>query len=249
EQIAYIKNALEEAKGTRWTLVFFHKPVWNMSDMTKTGWLEVEKLLADRPYTVFAGHIHRYQKSVRNGRSYYQLTTTGGASKTRGGGYGEFDHVVWVTMKRDGPVLANILLDGILAEDLRRPETAEQGVVVHNRKPTQPVQGKVFFEGTPTPGATIAFHLITDPAKKPTHTADAHVEADGSFTLRTHTANDGAPAGDYVVTVAWPKPLYNDQGKPGPNQLPANYSKVDTTPLKATVKSGTNDFTFELRRQ
>ena len=36
----------------------------------------------------------------------------------RGVEYGEFDHVTWITMKKDGPVLANLLLDGILKEDL-----------------------------------------------------------------------------------------------------------------------------------
>jgi hypothetical protein len=232
-----------------WTFVFIHKPVWSSKDVEKTGWLEVEKLLADRQYTVFAGHIHRYQKFVRNGRKYYQLATTGGASKTRGVPYGEFDHITWVTMKRDGPILANILLDGILPENLQLPETAEVGSVTHNRKPTLPVQGKVHFDGTPTPGALITFHLIGDPMRKPTRTADAQVEADGSFTLSTYTAGDGAPVGDYVVTVVWPKPKFDEQGKPGPNQLPAQYAKVETTPLKATVKTGTNDFTFELRRQ
>jgi hypothetical protein len=249
DQLAYVKSALDEAKGVRWTLVFLHKPVWNMPEIDKTGWLEVEKLLTDRPYTVFAGHIHRYQKVTRNGRQYYQLATTGGASKTRGIGYGEFDHIVWATMKRDGPVLANVLLDGILTEDLRHPETAEVGSITHNRKPTQPVQGKVFFEGTPAPGAMVVFHLITDPAKKPAHTADGIVEPDGAFTLSTYTAGDGAPAGEYVVTVALPKPRFDEQGKPGPNQLPGAFAKTDTTPLKATVKSGTNDFTFELKRQ
>ena len=48
-----------------------------------------------------AGHIHRYQKFVRQGMNYYQLATTGGGSRLRGVAYGEFDHVAWVTMKTD----------------------------------------------------------------------------------------------------------------------------------------------------
>ena len=31
-----------------------------------------------------------------------------GSSRMRGVPYGEFDHIVWVTMKKDGPLLANI---------------------------------------------------------------------------------------------------------------------------------------------
>src|SRR5262249_37687270 len=157
EQIACVQKALEENRAVRWTVVALHKPVWTHRDLDTNGWLDVEKLLADRPYTVFAGHVHRYEKFVRQGRNYYQLATTGGGSKMRGPRYGEFDHVVWVTMKKDGPVLANVLLDGVLPEDLRRPPSEESGVKTE-RKPTHPVTGRVYFEGTPAVGATVVFH-------------------------------------------------------------------------------------------
>jgi len=39
-------------------------------------------------------------------------------SPMRGLPYGEFDHVVWVTMTDDGPRLANLLLEGIHDEDI-----------------------------------------------------------------------------------------------------------------------------------
>jgi serine/threonine-protein phosphatase CPPED1 len=78
----------------------------------------MEKVLSGRSYTVFAGHEHSYRKFVRKGMNYYQLATTGGSSKLRGVQHGEFDHVVWVTMSKDGPILANLLLDGILPENL-----------------------------------------------------------------------------------------------------------------------------------
>ncbi|MDD9960887.1 MAG: hypothetical protein OXU70_02195, partial [Gammaproteobacteria bacterium] len=35
---------------------------------------------------------------------------------------GEFDHVAWVTMRDDGPRIANVLLDGIHDEDVSNPE-------------------------------------------------------------------------------------------------------------------------------
>src|SRR5271154_6943319 len=99
------------------------KPVWMQENLGTNGWLEIEKALAGRNYTVFAGHVHRYQKFVRQGMNYYQLATTGGGSRLRGVDYGEFDHLVWVTMKKSGPVLANIMLDGIYSEDLQVPQT------------------------------------------------------------------------------------------------------------------------------
>jgi hypothetical protein len=229
-------------------MVFLHHPLWAMPGVEKTGWPEVEKLLAGRSFTVFAGHVHRYQKFVRQGMRYYQLATTGGASKMRGVSYGEFDHLVWVTMKKQGPVLANLLLDGILAEDMRLPETTEPGVATTNHKPTHPVGGKVHFEGTPTPGAQVVFYAPGVDGKKPARVADAQVEADGTFVLSTYTANDGAPAGDYLVTITWPRPRYDDLGKPGPNQLPEAYAKPDTTSLKVTVQAGNNEFAFDLKK-
>jgi hypothetical protein len=125
DQLADVRRALEDNRGVRWTVVLLHRPLWDEALVQRTGWLEVEKMLADRPYTVFAGHIHSYRKYVRQGRDYYQLATTGGGSDLRGPEKGEVDHVAWVTMKSDGPVIANLLLDGVRTDDLKRPGEAK----------------------------------------------------------------------------------------------------------------------------
>src|SRR5262249_10335548 len=153
-------------------------------NLEKNGWESVEKALGSRPYTVFAGHIHRYQKYTRNGRHYYQLATTGGGSRLRGVRYGEFDHITWVTMKPGGPVLANILLDGIYSEDLKKAVSDEKGVAV-DRKTTYPVTGRVFYEGCPVPGAQVVFFYINEKTKTLNRAGDALTEGDGSFTLST----------------------------------------------------------------
>ena len=243
EQLAFVKKSLETNRAARWTLVFLHKPMWVWTNAEKSGWLDVERLLGDRPHTVFAGHVHRYQKFVRNGHNYYQLATTGGGSKMRGTDHGEFDHIVWVTMKKDGPVLANLLLDGVLPEDLRAIETSEEAAPVYARKPTQPARGKVLFEGEPVAGAQLVLQSLD---KGPS--ADAITGADGTFVLSTYTADDGAPAGEYAVTLVWRKPLYDASGKPGKNLLPARYARKDTSPLKVVIKSGKNDLVFELQK-
>ena len=153
--MAFVKKTLAANSDSRWTLIFLHRPLWNQTNLESNGWLEVEKALGNRPATVFAGHIHHYQKFNRHGRDYYQLATTGGGSKMRGLPYGEFDHLVWVTMKKTGPTIANILLDGILPEDLRRPITDEAGVPETNRRPTHPVKGSGGVRGlSPWPGLT-----------------------------------------------------------------------------------------------
>jgi serine/threonine-protein phosphatase CPPED1 len=248
EQIAYARQALAENSKVRWTIVAFHKPVWTAPNLEKTGLPEVEKALGDRPYTVFVGHVHRYQKFVRNGRNYYQLATTGGGSKMRGLDHGEFDHVVWVTMKQDGPVLANVLIDSVLAEDLKRPETNESGVSTEGRLPCQPVRGVAYFDGMPPVGAYVVLQPTEPQQGRRSVRADGLVAADGSFTLSTYTANDGVPEGKYVATVVWRQPFRDANGKPGPNRLPARYADPGESPLKVEIKAGTNDLVLELKR-
>lgn len=116
KQYKYIQKVLKENKDVKWTLVFLHQPLW-IQENTKR-WQDVEKLLKGRNHNVFAGHYHRYWKTDRNNGKYIALATTGGSSRLRGIPYGEFDHVVWVTMTEEGPILANLLLNGIWNENV-----------------------------------------------------------------------------------------------------------------------------------
>ena len=246
EQRQYARKTLEANAGVRWTFVFLHKPIWTARDLEKNGWAEVEKALAGRKYTVFCGHVHRYQKYVRNGNNYYQLATTGGGSKMRGTRYGEFDHVVWVTVRKDGaPVLANVMLDGILPEDLRVPDTDEPGV---KRKllATHPVSGAVTLDGKPLAGATVSFHRYVEDTKRWANVADGLTDATGAFQLSTYARSDGCPAGEFAVTVAFTGRGYYDGEAADRPRLPDRYAAAAKTPLKVTVKEGPNDINIDL---
>ena len=132
-QVEYFRKALDENKDVRWTIVFMHKPLWSgkwgqalgtskadMKQLKSSRWFDMEQLLSSRPYTVFAGHVHSYTQYTRHNRKYYTLATTGGGSSLEGAKvYGRFDQVVWLTMTNNGPVFANLALDGIMDEDLR----------------------------------------------------------------------------------------------------------------------------------
>jgi hypothetical protein len=166
EQIEYFEKVLKDNPKVRWIFILLHKPIWTHDDLDTNGWLDIEKALVGRNYTVFAGHVHRYQKFVRQGMSYYQLATTGGGSRLRGLRYGEFDQVVWVTVKKDSdPILANIMLDGIFPENLKKPISDEEGVPIFNRKPVHPVRGTVTLDGVPAVNTQLVFWRI-DPADK-----------------------------------------------------------------------------------
>lgn len=127
-QVGWLQGVLEANPDPRWTLVFVHAPLW---DTSSDGlWPEVDALLEGRKYTVFAGHHHRYVKRQRNGSKYFTLATTGGGSQLRGPRFGEFDHVMWVTMSDEGPILANLMLEGIWSEDIRDEELRDRQAAV-----------------------------------------------------------------------------------------------------------------------
>jgi hypothetical protein len=121
EQQRWFADVLARNEDVRWTFVLLHKPAWVYADddPAETGWAGIERALGNRKYTVFAGHVHNYARFERNGREYFTLATTGGSSRLRGKEVGEFDHIVWVTMKDSEPVIANLMLDGIEDKNLR----------------------------------------------------------------------------------------------------------------------------------
>lgn len=117
-QLDFVRRTLEAQRDARWTFVLLHQPLWDRPQ-PDPGWLRVEEWLGDRNYTVFAGHLHTYTKQVRHDRRFITLATTGGRSRLRGRDRGEFDHVALVQMTDSGPVIANLMLDGIQDENVR----------------------------------------------------------------------------------------------------------------------------------
>src|SRR5439155_15511608 len=61
KQVEYFQKVLADNKNVRWTIVSLHKPMWTEKNLETNGWLDIERALAGRQYTVFAGHIHKYQ--------------------------------------------------------------------------------------------------------------------------------------------------------------------------------------------
>lgn len=121
QQVDYFKEVISKHPDVRWTMVFMHHPLWRYPHTS--NFEKIEALLADRDYTVFAGHQHRYHHSLKNNQNYYVLATTGGGSELLGNSFGTFDHVTWVTLSDEGPVMANLRLDGILPHNVSNDET------------------------------------------------------------------------------------------------------------------------------
>ncbi len=121
EQQEWFAEVMKANADVRWTFVMLHKPAWSYAgdDPAEFGWTPIEAALQGRQYTVFAGHKHNYARMVRKNREYYMLATTGGGSNLSGYETGRFDHFVWVTMKGDEPVIANVMIDGVEDKNVR----------------------------------------------------------------------------------------------------------------------------------
>ncbi|UCC52247.1 MAG: metallophosphoesterase [Anaerolineaceae bacterium] len=114
DQVAYFKNALEKNPDVRWTFCFVHAPPYftpTTAEKDPGNFAKIEALLVDRPYTVFSAHTHTYHYDLRNGRDFITTSTSGAINVVRPGA---MDHVVWITMTKDGPKIANLLMNGIM---------------------------------------------------------------------------------------------------------------------------------------
>jgi len=158
-QYAWIKQVLEDNTEVRWTMVFMHQPLW-VQEADPIRWFDVEALLANRPHSVFAGHRHHYVKYERNQNNYYMLATTGGGSPLRGPELGEFDHVVWVTMTKAGPVIANLQLEGIWDEDLVTAEVEREIATINGTRPFR--IEPIYYEGESFEGGNARIKITND---------------------------------------------------------------------------------------
>jgi len=108
-----------------------------------------------------------------------------------------------------------------------------------NHVPVFPVTGTIKYQGKPINGAFVTLEpkAIVDGVAG----ARATVQADGTFAVSTFNGGDGAPEGDYTLTVQWYKPIVrNNELVGGPNALPAKYASAKTSGLHVSVAAGEN---------
>lgn len=120
-----------------------------------------------------------------------------------------------------------------------------------------PVSGRVNYKGKPAGGALVYFHMKgkTNPSQPMPY---GKTESDGTFRLTTFNPNDGAPEGDYDVSIYWPaevssKSKESQQPSDGsrdspPDKLNGRYLKPGPGSPTAVVKAGNNDLpAFDLQ--
>ena len=124
QQSDYFAQVIAANPDVRWTFLFMHKAPWERAE--ETNFAVIEEALADRPYTVFHGHMHAYEYLERRGRDYIRLATTGG--KQFPDERLSEDHVTLVTVDSDGVDIANLLMSGILDKEGRVPLPGDDGI-------------------------------------------------------------------------------------------------------------------------
>jgi hypothetical protein len=115
---------------------------------------------------------------------------------------------------------------------------------IKGKLPVFPVAGKLLMDGKPMVNATI----ILNPVRKwPDGTAPQRPRAfagdDGSFKVSTYSNDDGAPAGDYKVTISWKgdvTDVTSEQQASLPEKVPEAYQSARNSRIRIKVKEEDN---------
>jgi hypothetical protein len=120
------------------------------------------------------------------------------------------------------------------------------------------VHGKVTYKGQPVASGHIEFVPMSGKGGETGQSATGEISSDGSYEMTTFNTGDGAIVGQHVVTVVVRDKSGQDVTKPDANghikyelaktTSPSKYASADKSPLRCTVREGTNPpFDIELK--
>lgn len=109
------------------------------------------------------------------------------------------------------------------------------------RPPLHPVRGTVTFQKRPAVRAVVVLRPVSPGPLKDT-LPHGEVQPDGSFRVGTFAADDGAPAGEYIVTITWPevRPEPGGGESMGGDRLGGRYSNPAKSPWRIQITEGGN---------
>jgi hypothetical protein len=113
-----------------------------------------------------------------------------------------------------------------------------------------PVEGRFTVNGKPAGGALVSFIPLAAPAEgRRAIPSQARADDSGAFKLTTFHTADGAPEGDYKVTIYWSAPgpaaatsANDDDAVLGPDQLRGRFASADKSNLRAHVAAKPTSF-------
>lgn len=122
------------------------------------------------------------------------------------------------------------------------------GCADDDRLQTHPVTGHLHINGVPASGCAVTF-VPLDPALKGVVLPAGTVDETGAFTLTTYETGDGAPTGDYAVTLRWEASQWPGMDASNsvdpvvtmrPDRLQERFASPEKSGLKATIAKGEN---------
>jgi len=113
------------------------------------------------------------------------------------------------------------------------------------RLPVFPASGQVLLDGQPVANAQVTLHPLGKKGPKAVRPT-GQAGPGGKFQLSTYSREDGAPAGEYAVTVQLWLSNATSTSEEGDesyssNQLPPRYGKPTTSGLKVRIQEGQNE--------
>lgn len=104
-----------------------------------------------------------------------------------------------------------------------------------------PVRGTVTQDGKPVAEVMVVLHPLL-PQTEPFPLPLGHTDEQGNFHLQTLRPGDGAPAGEYAITLELRalRRSGEEMTRDGKNLLPARYATPQSTPLHFRVIEGEN---------
>jgi hypothetical protein len=114
------------------------------------------------------------------------------------------------------------------------------GEATPQRVAVYPATGSLIVKGQPATGAFVTLHPKSGGAEG-VPAPRATVDKEGKFALTTFNGGDGAPEGEYVVTVQWYKLVKNGADvSAGPNVVPPKYSRPESSNIVVRIAAGEN---------
>lgn len=104
--------------------------------------------------------------------------------------------------------------------------------------PRFPVTGSLNVNGAPATGAIIGLHPVDGDFDDRGSRPSGKVKEDGSFTISCYGVSDGAPVGNYNVSIFWPQ--YPERDDPGDDRLRGKYADPKSSKLRISVSEGEN---------
>lgn len=101
---------------------------------------------------------------------------------------------------------------------------------------THPASGVIKINGESPENAIIILHSTTGPIDKRHSEPWAIINPDGTFKLTTYKDGDGAPKGEYAVTLYWPAYSFVD----APDRLSGAFNDVSKPLTTVSIAEGEN---------